>query len=349
MKLKGLTKLALSGVALAAVAATLGTSTYAWYVSNSTATVTGITGGTNTDPAGSLLFNKLVLNEGNITAFSSWTNKLNFEDLAVKQNTLLKPTTKDVSGYTPSGSGITATGWHDKGLRPTAVDIDPEATDNAYGYFMFGAQQSDQAKSKITATFGIANTSTATPTQTAYVSKTDITPGVSGATAAGNSFTEDFIYALKFDVRVVALGTGTNLTTAISNGTARGTLAADSFKQRDNLNATYAVKSGWCSNGNAHAYYKELSTDDLNATTTGEGDDAVTTYTIKGGESVAEYSTDGTITLSLTGGTPYVIVVRYWLDGADAQCFDSTINQKFTLDIKMVASLPGDTENYYNA
>ena len=46
MKLKGLTKLILAGTALAATAATLTTSTYAWYVTNSTVTVSGIDGTT---------------------------------------------------------------------------------------------------------------------------------------------------------------------------------------------------------------------------------------------------------------------------------------------------------------
>ncbi len=54
MKLKGLTKLALSGVALAAVAATLGTSTYAWYVTNAKATVDGVQGASKAIGAGSI-------------------------------------------------------------------------------------------------------------------------------------------------------------------------------------------------------------------------------------------------------------------------------------------------------
>ncbi|MCR5349875.1 MAG: hypothetical protein K6E20_02680 [Acholeplasmatales bacterium] len=58
MKFKGLTKLAMSGVALAAVAATLGTSTYAWYVINPTATVTGVEAATESNGATSILVSK---------------------------------------------------------------------------------------------------------------------------------------------------------------------------------------------------------------------------------------------------------------------------------------------------
>ena len=58
MKFKGLTKLAMSGVALAAVAATLGTSTYAWYVINPTATVTGVEASTAANGSTSILVSK---------------------------------------------------------------------------------------------------------------------------------------------------------------------------------------------------------------------------------------------------------------------------------------------------
>ena len=56
MKKSRITKLALSGAAVAALAATFSTSTYAWYVSNKTATVgtaTGATAGSTAD--GSIL------------------------------------------------------------------------------------------------------------------------------------------------------------------------------------------------------------------------------------------------------------------------------------------------------
>ena len=339
MKLKGLTKLALSGVALAAVAATLGTSTYAWYVSNSTATVNGITGGTNTDPAGSLLLNALEYDSGTgaITAASSWTNTLNFSAInaGLKVATPLIPVTKDVTGYTPTSN---ATGWHDKGLNP-------KADEDAYGYLMFGAQQSDTSKNLITMSFGIANTTTANPQQTAYYAVAGTTPGpvVDGTATsvnAGTPFTEDFVYSLKFDVYKLALA-GANKSTVLtaSDASAGATLAADSFYASD-LSNPYACKAGMYSNGNAHAYYKALSTDDRVENQDGSYG------AILGGESVTE-NTVSSIALNLSGGTPYLIVIRYWLDGADQHCFDSTINQTFELKLKMVATAPAEGQQYY--
>ena len=71
MKFKGLTKLAMSGVALAAVAATLGTSTYAWYVTNSTATASNIIANTQATSSSNLLISKDGTNFSSKFAFTA--------------------------------------------------------------------------------------------------------------------------------------------------------------------------------------------------------------------------------------------------------------------------------------
>jgi len=58
MKLKGLSKIAIAGAALAATAATLGTSTYAWYVSNIEATATGVVAQMQDSSGGSVYISK---------------------------------------------------------------------------------------------------------------------------------------------------------------------------------------------------------------------------------------------------------------------------------------------------
>lgn len=55
---KNLTKLALSGAALAAVAATLGTSTYAWYTTNPTVSANNIVAGTSDTGSSSIFISK---------------------------------------------------------------------------------------------------------------------------------------------------------------------------------------------------------------------------------------------------------------------------------------------------
>ncbi len=89
MKLKGLTKLVLAGTALAATAATLTTSTYAWYVTNNKVEATGVSGATAGDSvAGSLLISQ---NSSNGTPLN-YTTKINLASDV--QATALDPQTK---------------------------------------------------------------------------------------------------------------------------------------------------------------------------------------------------------------------------------------------------------------
>ena len=331
MKLKGLTKLALSGVALAAVAATLGTSTYAWYVSNSKAEVSNISGQSNTQAAGSLLINKLKSGAAVATDPQVWTNKIALNDqtaLAFNEATALEPVTRDKDGYT-AAQGKTATGWHDvAGL--------PVATNKAYGYFFIGLKTTDANKNKVNMALSIKNATdtTALPTQTAYVGADK---GAPTGIQVTNKFTEDFIYSLKFDFHVDEIEEGKAPAYYLTEGKPNATdenkidrytaYNAESFKNYDNAAQGYQTLSGAKADGNAHTYYKSLSED--NTSTTND------VTSIIGGESDGgvDYSTDAQFTLDVT--KEYVLVVRYWLDGADAQCFDSCISQKFQLKINL--------------
>ena len=332
MKLKGLTKLALSGVALAAVAATLGTSTYAWYVANSKAEVNNISGQSNTSTAGSLLINQLKNVSDNVTADSTkWTNKIDYDNLAFKKDTALNPVTRDGADFIPAGKKMSgteqvdktaedATGWHDI----SNVEVAPTS---AFGYFLIGVKTSDSTKRTVNMYIGIQN-NTASPTaQVAYTADTGVTP--TGVTA-GNTFFEDFVYALKFDFHYQELTTNT-VNTYLTNGTTTGgnftkhtAYNAESF-QNLAQSGSYSPLTDAKTDGNAHAYYKALSVDNVSGSS------------IIGGE------TDGGTTYSstpfvLTKDTEYVLVVRYWLDGADQQCFDSCMGQSFKLSIKLETS-----------
>jgi len=329
MKLKGLTKLALSGVALAAVAATLGTSTYAWYVSNSKAEINNISGQSNTQAAGSLLINKLK-SATNLTADpQTWTNKIEYDTLIYKKSTDLDPVTRDMT-YTTGG---TKTGFH-------KVDGTAVAVTDAVGYFMVGIKTTDNAKRTVNMRLGIKNDSAVTgddvdvKPQTAYYAASGVTPtGVE----AGGQFYEDFVYALKFDFYTAEILTGDDAKPAINyltNGTettadnvttvtARDAYNAETFKNFGQTGA-YTALSGAKTDGDAHAYYKHLS------------EDYVTDDAIVGGEADngKTFGTQQSFTLA-DSTKEYVLIVRYWLDGADAQCFDSCISQKFMLSIKL--------------
>ncbi|MCR5350805.1 MAG: hypothetical protein K6E20_07435 [Acholeplasmatales bacterium] len=345
MKLKGLTKLALSGVALAAVAATLGTSTYAWYVANSKAEVSSISGTSNSTASGSLLINKLKVDGSNVASLNTaWTNKITATDLAFTNSPALQPVTRDMSYTSTSGK----TGWHlVDGSAVSAANIN-----NYVGYFLIGIKTTDANKKTVNMTWGIQNDTVTPLPQTAYVGDDK---GAPSGINAGGSFTEDFIYALKFDWHVEEL-TAAAVTSYVTNGTsttaesvttttARTAYKAESFKGLTLATAYNAANgnteapapvykntfTGIKNDGNAHTYYKALSDDNRENT----GTAAAPVYgSIIGGET--ETSTNfADISFNLPDTTKeYVLVVRYWLDGADEQCFDSCIGQTFTMAMK---------------
>ena len=76
---KNLTKLALSGVALAAVAATLGTSTYAWYTTNPTVNANNIVGASSDTGSSSIFINKDHLVDGKVSGKNPvWSSTVTF-------------------------------------------------------------------------------------------------------------------------------------------------------------------------------------------------------------------------------------------------------------------------------
>jgi len=117
MKLKGLTKLALSGVALAAVAATLGTSTYAWYVTNAKATVDGVQGASKAIGAGSIYVAQNLATPTAETqeAYDAAHGHTDFKpELTLETYNLIAPEAENVTGLNPvtprTGAWAEATG-----------------------------------------------------------------------------------------------------------------------------------------------------------------------------------------------------------------------------------------------
>ena len=318
MKLKGLTKLALSGVALAAVAATLGTSTYAWYVSNSTATVSGLSGSTASASSGNLLVANLTQTDGAISETGDWSNAIS--TISLKQVTALNPVSKDTNAIKPASN---PTGWHDK--AKTAVELA-----KAYGYYAFGVWSTEKVKADIT--FGIENTTAAADFkfQTCYNST-----GMGSANnkpTVNEKFTSDFVKAIKFDLIVLPLADAT-VTTMLATSP-KGTYNAESCLNAGLGDAyagpTHAPSGKMISGGDAHAYYKAI---------TGEN---VTSGVIDGGEAGAGSDlASGKVTIDLpqvsSENVKYIVAIRYWLEGSDTDCFDSCNNQSFALNMSLEA------------
>lgn len=320
MKFKGLTKLALSGVALAAVAATLGTSTYAWYVSNSTATVGGLDGATAGSEQGNVMVCQLTENSTSkvVSRSGNWGNKLTSVELTTAH--ALSPVSKDVTGFTPTGTDVTATGWHDKDLAPVAADT-------AYAYYAFGLWSTE--KTSIDMKFGAKNNTTTYKYQTAYAT------GNVGGKAVNATFTVDAMNALRVEVFQYEFSDATDGTEKMADIFATESLGtycpADAF-YNDGLTAAYAsptindmIAKG--DNTDANAYYAQI----MNENPKGG-------YTQAATDSLSSATKNITIGTTGTGADlktkKYIIVLRYWLEGTDKECFDSCIGQTFSFNVE---------------
>lgn len=301
MKLKGLTKLALSGVALAAVAATLGTSTYAWYVTNATATATGVTGTAQAGGTGNVLVAQAS------TATSAVNDHGEFKQNIVFDNTNFTSTTT-AAGLLPT-TPVTASGTYSTTTPVTAITsdtvwVDKEGVTQASGNFVeFDIWLLSTSKTTVNMSYTISNTTTAegVKNQLAYAN-TGLPTGVT----QGNSFAVNMVDALRMSV------TASNAT--IKNGTSDVTNAIyDVAASASSTSATYAsFKTG----GSANEYLGAV----LGAT------EVITT----GPTAVSQ--TTKVIPLTVTANQEAKLTFYIWLEGTDDQCFDSCNGQSFGID-----------------
>jgi len=316
MKLKSLTKLALSGVALAAVAATLGTSTYAWYVANSTATVEGLSGTTAASNSGNLLLAQLSNTDGLLKETGNWGNKLT--SVTVKSNATLNPVAKDTDTYKPAnkdkdGNAVTLTGWHDR-------DLGVVATTAAYNFYAFGIMSSQ--KTKVNMTFGISNTTA----KNSFKPQTCYSEEGTGSIGVNNDFYVDLVSALRVEVFQAALPddptTGIQMSAVGADTNSKGLFNTTNFKN-GTLNGAYdgvdnAPTATQLTNGNAHEYYADVA---------GENPAAGVT------EVAGTAATNGVTQLTVTAGTKYVLLFRVWIEGTDTDCFDSIGGQSYQINL----------------
>jgi len=318
MKLKGLTKLALSGVALAAVAATLGTSTYAWYVSNNTATVSGAQGST----AGAETTGSLYAASESMHASGQWSNKIALASgTDYTAATQLVPVTKVTSTATSAFSATQASTWS----APTGEFADKAGADvskaqGAYLEFNFYLiARGDASKGAIGVTPSLTITNTTedkTTTQKAYTGAH--LPGTSLAT--NSTFKVDAVHALRIQIDQTAAATTSSATTAT---------ALTSIHSADSDFETYNTASGFDApgTGDANAYYASL----------------VNGINLYGCTSATENNVTslfGSTALEQNKWTKFWLIpeqeteitFKVWLEGTDKDCFDSCIGQSFKFD-----------------
>lgn len=287
-------KLFLSVAALAVCAATLVSTTFAWYVSNQTATATGVTGATAAiDGDGSVFISK----DGETFLSSVSFTDADFQtgNKAGNAKGEFDPVTTtdgkaftDVAGTAAEGKVLTVNLW-----LKSSKDL------------------------TVTPNLILKNTTTTLPTQTAYqdITKADITEG---AVKAGSSFSVDAVQALRMAITAGATETTTTIYDVMS--------IAKSEKTDSGFTA-YAIKGGVAEANlatgtfgedatplsGAHLYYAQVM---------GEAPAKTTPAT----------ATTSWANISLTANTATKLTFTFWLEGADISCYDSCAGQSFQFD-----------------
>jgi hypothetical protein len=318
MKFKGLTKLAMSGVALAAVAATLGTSTYAWYVTNSTATATNIQASTKKSDGSNLLVSLDGSNFSSKVVFTSENYDVRNYITGNNGDALLTPVTVDGSSF--SGNFIT----YDEKLS--------SSSSSSYVKFHLWVKASENISS-VTTTLTADNTTESLPTQKAYYK------AGSSAITAGQTFTVDAMQALRTAIVVnaesgaTAESNASAATITSSNVTVYDTLKiaknADNTSAYSPLGSVTAVEA-------SEVNYVDASGASQKVTLTG----AHAYYTAvmaqqpaKVEDSVTVSSSTTIANMSLSADIAVRLDFYIWLEGSDTFCFDACGGQTFNFGL----------------
>lgn len=322
MKLKGLTKLALSGVALAAVAATLGTSTYAWYVTNATATVGNINGTAEAGGTGSVLVAE-ALATGGKNGHGAWQKSI------TSLNTGNYTSTTTASGLIPATPVSAVSGAATSTLTSTPATLLDSSTKWAKangnligeaekGYIEFDVWVLSTDATKVNFSFGIANTTVASDinTQIAY-NGTGLPTGVS----QGDTFAVNIVDALRVGyTRYDFDSTAATASSALPGEKASSSVFFDASKASSSSAVADGASFATVNTGNAHDYYHQVL---------GANDKILETGPSINGAATTE--------LTVTKNVEIKLHFYVWLEGTDAQCFDSCNGQSFKLDLKFEA------------
>lgn len=311
MKKSRIAKLALMGASITALAATLTTSTYAWYVSNQKADVTASTGSTaSADSDGSISLSTT----GEYGTFYKTITLGNFESAGLypvstsNGTTFVKITGDDGTNPTTSTATIATAG------------VDDSATASVYHY-QFWVLNSGASSVNIIPSIKVTNTTgAALPTQVNYGTIAGVGAGqqfvmnalnvltlTSTSTPAANNVT----YAADYSW---SGGTTSGVTGNVLSGvnTANGTTTLGRITTVNQNNHTGVTTQPA---GGARAYYEAISELDLT-------------------EALEKPFTPAAAIGNVTIPSLAPVRLDYYLfiDGADDQCFNACENQTFTVE-----------------
>lgn len=293
MKLKG--KLIMSAAALAACAATLTSTTYAWYTSNTEVKATGVTG--TTAASGSELL--LISDTG---ADGSWSNAIALSKDDVAGN-------KNIDGDQLMPVAHAAEGEY-KGWDGSAVS-DTAASNTDYLQFDLFFKATKKLPVYVNG-FTITNTTKALPSK-------DILANAGGLNASNTNktYTVDVRRALKVETKSEVVNKGTASTTSYGQY---------NLSKLD----TYTDSLNSLSSYNAHTYFNTVTGNTIptEVTTT----QSVASTEIKKNTGTTKWSLGETPVATEAGDATYLkVTFIVYLDGWDLACFDACQGQSISI------------------
>jgi len=317
MKLRN--KLILSCAALAAVATTAVSTTFAWYTSNTEVKAEGITAGTAQNADATLLISKTGHQK-------DWHQGVTFEMTATNMVPVAYDSTNDsYLLWDSTNNTTTSTGAQDPGAISNGLYT------GAYVSFMlyFKSGTTDDLKVGIKR-ISLVNTSEGSlPTRTAQT-----TVGLGSTT--GTAYSTNLFRALTF-----AFNAGASM--EVATGYAAQSASAERSAYEVETNYMTANSDTLAGSFNAHQYY-----DDIKGSEVAEAAAALTTPNQS--ESLSELGASNSTTdlaaaielgqtgegAAANGAVDNILAVRFdlYLDGWDVACFDACQEQTFTLDLQ---------------
>jgi len=332
MKKSRITKLALSGAAVAALAATFSTSTYAWYVTNNKADISAVTGSTaSADAAGSISLSatgvagsfkkSLSLSSFSTASLSPviTTDGKTFNELNTATGAATTSVTVAKTGYGASDEGKVY-------CYRFFILAEGSTTDNV------DTEDVNESQTIITPKVTIVNTTdtTAFRSQVNY-SDSALTAG-SSSIQAGESFYCNALNAMSMSS---ALYQSSTLVSALTDTAAVTTAfgsATTTLNSVDQLSA--AMTAG---DGNRYATSVATGTgkgfpENAKIATAGAQTyyDAISEVDLAAGAK-AQKSGTALSTITLNNMKPVLVEFYLWIDGADDACFNACENQSFSV------------------
>ncbi len=298
MKLKS--KLIMSGVALAACAATLTSTTYAWYTNNTSVSTNSVSGSTAT--SGSDL---LLISADNTTWGTTCTPDID--------GTALKPLT-----YNSETKALNT-------LNYSTGEIGTETTDQA-GYDSFTLYfklQSTTAAHLYVKSFTVTNTTGSLPSKSVIGDNWSL---ISGKTAA-TSYTVDMLRALKLKMEITPYTDPTGDVTASAGETT--TTIYDISTLQTFGDSTDSI--GTYSSYNAHSYLNSVMEKSWTIAPDYKDKNVYPTGTTVSDVSNWDLGVLPTAGTSDTLGSYYQVVFKFYLDGSNKACFDACQGQSFSV------------------